>query len=185
MPIAPPDTGAGWLRLDLGTTATGRSGFASPNFQLRFGLGAAGFKANWRETNLSDATNTYVLRAGFIDSISAESVDGAFFRYTHSVNGGRWQAVTRSNNVETAVDTGITVAANTTYKLEIDVNASGTEAVFKIGGTTVATITTNIPTGSGRETGYGSFALRSAGTLAFSPGALDYLWVEQRFTGRG
>ncbi len=182
--VAPQDGGIGWVRADLGTTATGRAGFGSATFNLRFGFGRARAKARARINVLSDATNAWTLRAGFVDSLAAESTDGAFFRYTHSVNGGRFQAVTRANNVETAVDTGIAAAAATTYRLEVEVNAAGTEAVFRIDGTDVATITTNIPTGTGRETGWGAFCLRSAGTTALSAVFLDYLWVEQAFAGR-
>jgi hypothetical protein len=117
--------------------------------------------------------------------VSAESVDGVFFRYTHSVNGGKWQAVCRSNNVETAEDTGIIViAASQTYKLEVDVNATGTSAAFRINGTLTNTITTNIPTGAGRETGFGHMVLRSVGTAAVNASDLDYVAAEQRFIGR-
>jgi hypothetical protein len=66
--------------------------------------------------------------------------------------------------------------------MTIDVNAAGTSAIFAVDGATVATITTNIPTGSGRELGYGAFALKSAGTTATSGGYVDYQEVEYLFT---
>jgi hypothetical protein len=179
------DGGTGWLQSALGTTATGRTFFGLiATGGLRFGVGAAACKARVRIATLSDATNSWTFRGGFIDSGSAESTDGAFFRYTHSVASGHFQAVTRNNNVETAVDTGITVAVGTSYRLHIAVNAAGTEAVFSINGSVVATITTNIPIAAGRETGAGLFCQRSTGTAALTAAFYDYLGVEQMFQGR-
>ena len=173
----------GIMRAALGTTAAGRAAISSANLNvLKFGKGVASFESETLIVNLSDAANTYSFRAGFIDSISAESTDGAFFRYTHGTNGGRFEAVTRNNGVETATDTGITVAANTWYKFEITVNAVGTSVEFKINGAVVATNTTNIPTASGRETGYGVMALRSVGTAAFSCYDCDFIEVRYDFT---
>lgn len=179
------DGGYGWQRGALGTTATGRAAIVSSNFTtMRLGLGRAICTARARVLTLSTGTDTFSLRSGFLDSNTAESTDGAFFRYTDSVNGGKWQAVTRSNGVETAVDTGITVAINTTYKMQVDANAAGTSVEFRINGTLVATITTNIPNASGRESGYGFAAIRTVGTAAVNAYDVDYLMAEQRFTGR-
>ena len=173
----------GIMRAALGTTATGRAAISSVNLGvLKFGDGVALFKSRTRIVNLSDATNTYTFRAGFIDSITAESTDGAFFRYAHGTNSGRFQAVTRNNGVETATDTGITVAANTWYNFEITVNAAGNSVEFKINGSVVATNTANIPTASGRETGYGVMALRSVGTAAFNCYDCDFIEVKYDFT---
>lgn len=183
--VAPLDGGVGWARADLGTTATGRAAFASISFTtLQFSLGRARFATRVRVAQLSDATNTWTFRAGFIDSVTAESTDGAFFRYTHSVAGGAFQAVTRSNNAETATATGTTVATGTTYVLEVDVNAAGTSVEFRINGAVVATHTTNIPVAVGRETGFGVYCQRSVGTAALQSAVLDYLLVEQYFSGR-
>lgn len=177
--------GVGWVRLAMGTVATNRGAISSPSFTtMLLNLGPSIWIAKFRIPVLSDATNTYSMRSGFIDTVSAESTDGVFFRYTHSVNSGKWQAVTRANSVETAVDTGITAAINTDYKLEVRVNATGTSADFYINGTLTNTITTNIPTGAGRETGYGHMVLRSVGTATFNSLDLDYVNVEQEFTGR-
>ncbi|MGB8818546.1 MAG: DUF2793 domain-containing protein [Rhizobiaceae bacterium] len=174
---------AGALRSVLGTTAAGRTSIASPFFNgLLLGNGFARAAARFRIITLSDAVNTFVLRCGFIDSITGEPVDGAYFRYTDSVNGGRFQAVTRSNNVETAVDTGIAGAINANFKLEVEANANATSVAFRINGAPVATITTTIPKGAGRETGYGMSAIRSAGTASLISHDIDYLLAEQLFT---
>ena len=173
----------GILTFGLGTVATNRASIDSGNFSiLNLGLGTASFESDCRFTVLSDATNTYTFRAGFIDSVSAESTDGVFFRYTNGTNSGKFQAVTRSNGTETAVDTGITVAISTWYDFEININATGTSAEFKINGTVVATITTNIPVGSGRETGYGVYVQRSVGTASVTPLDCDFVDVRYNFT---
>ena len=174
---------AGALRSVLGTTATGRTSIASPFFNgLQLGNGVARAAARFRIITLSDAVNTFALRCGFIDSITGEPVDGAYFRYTDSVNGGRFQAVTRSNNVETVADTGIAAALGTTFKLEIEANANATSIAFRINGAQVATITTTIPKGAGRETGYGMSAICSLGTASLISHDIDYLLAEQQFT---
>jgi Protein of unknown function (DUF2793) len=174
------DGGVGWVSFNLGTTATGRTSFATALVaSILLGTGRASYGCRMRQVTLSDATNTYTARFGFVDSVSAESTDGVFFRYTHATNSGKWQAVTRANGVETAVDTGVTAAISTTYRFEIAVNAAGTSAGYLINGASVATITTNIPTAAGRETGAGLMLLRSVGTAAVTPLAVDYVLVEQ------
>lgn len=168
----------------MGTVATNRVAYACPSMvdTLFFGQGAAYYVTKFAINVLSDATNRYTCRIGFIDSVTGESVDGAFFRYTDTVNSGRWQCVTRANSVETATDSGITAAAGTWAKFEIEVNADGTSVAFKVNGTTVQTHTTNIPTGSGRGTSYGNMVLRSVGTTSFISLLIDFAMCRQIFT---
>lgn len=174
---------AGILQLVLGTTTTGALSIACSLFtEILFGLGVTRFKARAKIKTLSTGTDTYVARIGFIDSVTVESTDGVFFRYTDSVNGGKWQAVTRSNSVETATDTGITAQIPNWNLFYIVVNAAGTSAAFYIDGTLVATNTTNIPTGASRDTGYGISVQRSAGTTSFTALYYDYQWADLVFT---
>lgn len=174
----------GVITLNLGTTTTGRASWADNSFQtIIMGQGQARFQSKFAIHVLSDGTNTYTTRLGFIDSATAESTDGCFFRYTDSVNGGKWQAVCRSNNTETAVDTGVTPVADAFQRFEIIVNAAGTSASFFIDGVQVGgAVTTNIPTGASRVTGYGAMGLKSAGTTSTSAGYIDYMEVEVLFT---
>lgn len=145
-----------------GTDTTGRAGVISYVNALRFGGGRHRLRWDAIVTVLSTGTDTFTTRIGFIDSAAGEPTNGAYFRYTHSVNGGRWEAVTRAAGVETATNTGITTTAAWAY-FEIDVNAAGTSVVFYINGALVATNTTNIPTG-GNLTGIGVSHIKSAGT---------------------
>jgi hypothetical protein len=106
-----------------------------------------------------------------MDSTSADPTDGHFFRYTHSVNSGKWQCVTRVNNAETVTNTNSTVPTLTNAEplnvYRIDVNSDGTEVVFSIDGTTVAAHNKISGfSGVNRLTGIAYSIIKSAGTTA-------------------
>jgi hypothetical protein len=151
-----------------GTTTTGVAGWNTAAALLRLDNGGKTKHEQYIRSGaaLSDGTDTYTLRVGLIDSVAAEPTDGVYFRYVHSANSGKWLAVTRANGVETTVDTGITFAINTNYRLSIEVLGDASKAFFSINGVPVASSTTNIPTGAGRELGVGGFILKSLGTTS-------------------
>jgi hypothetical protein len=155
----------GIVYCSTGTDTTGRAGVISAAGALRFAGGRHRVRWDIKLNNLSDGTDTYTVRIGFLDLVSGEPVDGCYFRYTHSVNGGKWQAVTRSNDVETATDTNVAAGTAWAY-LEIEIGADANSAAFYAGGTLRATNTTNIPSGAGRLTGLGAGIIKSAGTTA-------------------
>jgi hypothetical protein len=180
-PIAVGSVNAmGLDRFDLGTTTTGRVAIiSSQNANLnhhKLGGGRSRFQAKLAVNQLSDGTDTYTAWVGFLDSVQAAPTDGVFFRYTHSVNSGKWECVTVSNTSETAADSGIAAVAGTYQRFTIEVNAAGTSVGFYIDGSLVQTHTLTIPTGSGRELGWGVLARRSAGTAALPALVVD--WVE-------
>lgn len=152
------------ISLQTGSTTTGRAGRLSSTVACVFGTNPWRFETTVGLDTLSDGTNTYTVRFGFMDSQSGEPTDGAFFRYTHGTNSGKWECVTRSNNVETAsaLDSGVTVDTNL-HNFSIDVNAAASSVVFQIDGVTVATGTANIPSGTSRATGFGYSIIKSAG----------------------
>jgi hypothetical protein len=89
--------------------------------------------------------------------------------YFRTINGGNYFAVCRSNNVETAVDSGIAPALDTFLFFQVIVNANATSAdlnLYNASGTQIftTTITTNIPTGAGRQVGHGTRIVRSSAT---------------------
>jgi len=155
------------LATNASSTATACVG-GCPNSpsSILLGAGQVAFTSILVVPTLSDGTNTFVVRSGLQDSASGDGTDGVFFRYAHSVNSGRWELVCRSNGTESTRDTGITVVAGTRYMLMLKVNATATSAQAFINGATVGTpLTTNIPTGAGRETGVnGCSIVKSAGT---------------------
>lgn len=159
------------------TTGTDTTGYASlisrSSSAIVLGGGVWNFRAIFYVPVLSDGTDTYTLRVGLGDSSAgADPVDGVQLRYSHGVNSGKFQAVTRSNSTETATDTGVTVTADVWYRLDIIVNADASSVAFYLreddtgDSTLVATNTTNIPTGTGRETGVQVSVIKSAGTTA-------------------
>ena len=173
----------GAVRSALGTTASGRTSLTSSSLtSFSLGNGLARYSSRLRLATLSDGTNTWTLRNGFVDSAFSEPADGVYFRYTDSVNGGRFQTVCRSAGTETAADSGVAAATGTTFRMDIEVSADASTAVFKINGSAVATMNTNIPAGAGRELGYGIYTLRSAGTAAVNSYEVDYLSAEILFT---
>lgn len=180
---APP--GSGFANGALGTTATGRAAWMSVSaIALHARVGATYFRTRMSLRTLSDATvANYVIDVGVVDTPSGVIANGFYFRYTHSVNGGRWQAVCRAASVETAIDTGVTAAIATMLTFEIRVSADGNTATFFIGGTLVATITTNLPA-VGTGLGWGIRAIRTVGTAATNSWLADYLRLEQTFASR-
>lgn len=95
---------------------------------------------------LSSATGAYTVYMGFGDNPSAgDMTDGAYFRYTHSVNGGRWEAVVADAGVRTAADTGVAAVASVYSVFEVEYNAAGTEVKFYIDGTLTNTVTAGLP----------------------------------------
>lgn len=185
---ASPATAAGivgGVTLGLGTTTTARAALISQNASsvnnfVALGSGVAHWKSAVKITTLSDGTNTYTARTGITAANSGEAGAGVYFRYTDSVNAGKWQAVTRQNNTETAADTGVTAQTTSTSIFEIYVNAAATSAYFFIDGVLVATNTTNIPsgTGSNQPVGYGTSGHRSAGTASLSPIDIYFMQFE-------
>lgn len=159
----------GVAQLQTGTTTTGVAGLVSnPSNMLTFGFGFQ-YDLIFRAalSAASDGTDTYTARIGFIDSQSGAPTDGAYFRYTDGINSGKWEAVTISNGAETAEDTGIAGAADTSYHLfKIVVNAAGTQVDFYIDGVLTNDITTNVINSSARLTGCGALMVKSAGTTS-------------------
>lgn len=111
---------------------------------------------------------TVTFRSGAMDSATATApVDGVYFEMNLS---GVIVGKCRSGSVESVTATLATLAASTDYHGKIEVNAAGTSVQFTVysdAGVVLGTaaLTTNIPTASGREFGWGSLAT-SSGTVA-------------------
>jgi len=150
-----------------GSTAAGRV-FALSSNHSSFNLGGSGNVmriGTWLKvgTNLSTALESFMVRAGLSQISLPNNVDhGITFEYNHAENGGRWQAIT-ANPTETSTDTGITVVADTWYDLQIEINGDATSVEFFIDGVSVATNTTNIPTGT-FEQFYNAHIMKLVGT---------------------
>jgi hypothetical protein len=152
----------------IATLTTGTSGTGAASLWTRhtapmaFGERAMVYEAAVYVPTASDGTDTFTVRCGFGDGLVTEGSNGAFFRYTHSVNGGRWECVTRDAGSETAADSGI-AGAGAWAVLRVHVEADGGTITFSIDGVAVETATTDIPTAS---LGHGTHIVKSAGTNA-------------------
>lgn len=124
-------------------------------------------------------TNT-TIRLGFIDTTSsADCVDGA---YIEMQAGGACVGKTSNNSTRTTSATIATLSASTWYIARIVVrkDLSGVDFyIFDDNGNLLGSQsnTTNIPTGSGRETGHGIIATNS-GTSAVEILRLDFMSLE-------
>jgi hypothetical protein len=118
---------------------------------------------------LSDAVERYNVTVGFFDNLSGDATDGAYFEYSDNINSGRLAITTVSNSGKTGtnqIDSGITFSANASYIFRIEVNTNATEIKYYINDTLINTETTNIPTGTTRNTGAGVAIRKIAGTTA-------------------
>ena len=168
----------GIARLTTGTGTTGRAcyyvGYNSVAPFL-FGGGVYTIEADIYITTLSDGTDTYALRFGFGDSVTGAPTDGAYFKYDSTVS-ANWYMCTVSNTTLTATDTGVAAVAGAWIRLKVVVNAAGTSVGYFINGISVGTNTTNIPTGTGRETAAIYSIVKSAGTTARTTD-IDWVWI--------
>lgn len=157
----------GILTSGTGTTATGFAGIGSAEVTAAvFGTSVVRLTAIVQIPTLSTVTETFNVFAGFYDRRnSLTPVDGVLFNYSNGINSGKWQCECYSNSVSTTADSGVTVTTGW-VALEIEVNAAASSAVFKINGSTVATISTNIPSGTARATGIGVQIIKSVGSTA-------------------
>jgi hypothetical protein len=165
-------TGArvGIVDLSTGTVATNRAAFyASANSSMTYDDGTGKsymeFKAEFRSpAALSDATNEYFIHAGFIDTVTTDSADGAFIKYTHGLNSGQWQFLTADINVRTTGNSTVAMAVNTWYCLRVVMYPNGT-AEFYIDGVSLGRNTANLPS-NGRDFSFGIGIRKTAGTTA-------------------
>lgn len=143
----------GVVQLDTGTTSTGR--FAILRTANLLQLGYCTFDQVWRLAleALSTSTERFIASFGFHDNSGAgDAVDGVYFRYSDNLNSGQWQCVTRSNNIESVINTA--VAANANYNIfRIYINENATLAEFYINDVLVGSQAANIPSVAGQFTG--------------------------------
>jgi hypothetical protein len=133
--------GAWKLNTGSGTDAEARLSTNSWywNPVIRFNAsGALRFGCRVILPDLSDATNSFRFRLGLNN---AGNTPYTGIDYTHSVHSGRFRCFTNGTEIP---DSGVTVAANTWYTLEVIGNASLVD--FYINGAKIGSgISTNIP----------------------------------------
>ena len=165
----------GWMyatELSTGTTNTGRAYVETPKAAANFGASISmvttrryNVGAKLRLEDLSDVTDTYTMMSGWGNSNNAVAniTHGIYFTYDYTISSGQFVAVCEQANTPSSTATGITVAADTDYELEISV--FGGSAYFYINKALVATISTNLPSSSQLMSEYHQIN-KSAGTNA-------------------
>lgn len=96
---------------------------------------------------LSTASVRFTSRIGMMNAVNREPDYGCYFRYTDTVNSGKWQFVCRNNNVETVTNSTVAPSTSAWQLLEWSTNASGTTCTPLIDGAAggMTAISTNIP----------------------------------------
>lgn len=167
-PGATGDYRNGVISFQTGTNTAGCS-FAisgSPNI-INFGnLPVGGYEelaVSLRIPTLSDGTNSFSVIVGFGDGTTTAPVDGAYVQVGSGTNGASIN--TRSNSISSSTG-NVALTANTDYILRVRVtNVDGTlTAVGYVNGVSIGSLTTNIPTGAGRNTGIQVGILKALGT---------------------
>ncbi|MFN7829814.1 MAG: hypothetical protein ACK5NX_01290 [Armatimonadota bacterium] len=148
----------------LTSAGAGNSGYRySTSFLTThiFGGGARKFRGHYSP---QDSFAGRVVRMGFLDTTStADAADGAYFE----IDGSTCRAKTANNSTRTTAGTTLTLTLASVYTFDIDVNADGTSARFRVYAGTSSTpaldqtITTNIPTSTARAFGVGCNAASS------------------------
>lgn len=170
----------GLIHMTCGTTTTGYAFQRSSSLAaLQVGAGEIVLEGMIIIDDLSDGTETFTFEFGISDKAANTFTDGCLIRYSHGLNGGKFQYISSNTSSFDAVDSGITVAADTWYKLKIVINAAATEATFTIDGAASQTITETLNT----STGHGVICglTKSAGTTARTM-KVDYLGLKVTVT---
>jgi len=162
----------GAIRL-LSSTTTNSGFFVGTNISSIRLAGDDHFNAVFQLASL--ALNT--TRLGFLDTATvADAVDGAYLEIDAS---GVVTGKTANNSTRSSTGTTYTISATTWYRAFIRTNAANTAVIFYLyndAGTLLwtDTLSTNIPTASGREVG-AAFVITNSGTTAIDLAHIDYM----------
>lgn len=178
----------GVASLTLGTAIPSHASLVqSGNLSIStvFGNGKAEYKTLIYIPTLATATEDYVFRCGYGTATNADHADGIYFEYDRSQSTD-WRIKTASNSSRTVgtITTAVAVAAGSWITLYWSVNEAGTNVDFYVNGTLTGSITTNIPTTTGRGSGPNYQMTNTLGSLATKIVYIDYFWFTKLFTAR-
>lgn len=171
--------GPGVVSLSTGTSSSGYSNcFITAGLRIVLGGGEMRIRYRFRLPNLSDATNTYTVLFGLRDMISGTSTDLVNAIYSHGINSGNWQLLTRNSGTTTTVNGTAGPSANTWTTLEFVINAAASNIELFADGVSMGSSSTNIPTVA---LGVQALITKSVGTTARTL-QLDLAQVKQTLT---
>ena len=163
----------GIVTVNSSTTANSGGLISSNTLSILLG-GGEQFDCIWKTGAAFTATTT---RLGFHDAQSVtDAVDGAYFEISAT---GVIIGKTSNNSVQTSSATITTLSVSTWYHMRVKLNAAATQVdftIYNMAGVVLGatSITTNIPTASGREC-QPAFISTNSGTVATLLCSLDYI----------
>jgi len=163
MILCPFNKSFGTIELKTGSGTGGRASFLLFPDQFYFGIAETAVEFRFQIPVLAVGTD-YVLYLGFLDNYnnSSDITDGAYLLYDGPAS-ANWITKTANNSTRTAT-TSSTAVTTSWMKAKILVNAAGTLVTYYINGTSIGTVSTNIPTSSARTCGLGMKIQKVAGT---------------------
>ncbi len=139
------------------------------------GGGATIYESTIQIPTLSTSGERFTVIVGF------DGTDIVQFRVVDNLNSAKWQCLTSSGGVTTTTNTTVAPVAGTWTKMKVSVNAAATSIDFIIDGVTVATHTTNIPTGTSHQLATINYITKAVGTTERTL-LVDYIYFNQVFT---
>jgi len=134
--------------IQTGTNVAGACSVRHSNRNRVFGGGVVTYETLVNIDVVSDGTNTYGVRFGYGDLVSAAATDysnGVYFE-APAATSPNWRFKTAKAGTRTDVDSGVAVVAGAWIRLGYRVNAAGTSVQFIVNGLDSGSpITTNIP----------------------------------------
>lgn len=169
----------GIIRLKTGATATGRGSIITgAACGIRFGGGEWTYEADVEVVGLSNATQGFVIRQGFLDSqTNLVPSDGAWIEYDDATS-ANWLLCSADNGSVTRTASGVAVTAGW-HRGKVVVAADASIVTYTMDGTALGTVTTDIPSNDGRSTGVGVSIYKTAGLIDRNA-RID--WIDVRVT---
>lgn len=137
---------SGIMRLSTGSSsATAHAVFHLGTASLYIGNGQITIETLIRIDTLSTSSERYIIRVGLGDTTNTTFSNGIFFEYDESTS-QYWRICSSASGSSTKTNTAVDVDVPEWVKLKIVINAAGNSVQYFLNGSSVGTITTNIPT---------------------------------------
>ena len=134
----------GLVRLTTGSSASsGYSNLYLGTNCILLGSGILAIESLIRVPTLSTSAERFVIRIGLGDALTGNFTYGCWFEYSE-LDSANWRMCCANSSV-TKTTSSTVVAENTWVKLKIEINAAGTSAEFFINGTSIGSVSTNLP----------------------------------------
>jgi hypothetical protein len=163
-----------------GTTSSGFTAIFSPELgaDLDISDGDMVFEVILKVPTISDGTDDYTINTGLDTSTNGVANNSVVMRYNHALNSGKWILVYNRAGVTTTIDSGITVASDTWYRLKFTITNAAHDLEFFVDGSSVGTATPAAPIASAIQNGIKVAIVKNAGTTDRRV-HIDYIYVEQ------